>query len=94
MRRLFWMSVGAAAGIYGVRRLTRAAEALLPQNLALTARSLTEEIRQFVDDVRSASADREAELSEALGLEPRRRAIAGDLAASDPHAAHFRRGTR
>ncbi len=98
MRRLFWMSVGAAAGIYAVRRVSRAAEVLLPQNLVITAGSVSDSVRDFVEDVRAAMAQRENELTEALGLEPRpdttrRAAIRGDLAPVEPHPAQHRRGT-
>ncbi len=72
MRRLFWMSVGAAAGIYGVRRVRRAADAVTPEGLSRGVNTLAHSVRGFATDVRLAMAEREAELSEALGLDTTR----------------------
>ncbi len=67
MRRLFWMAVGAGAGIYAVRRLSRAAEAFTAAGLAS---GLGDSLRSFADEVRAGMAERELELRQALGLDP------------------------
>lgn len=72
MRRLFWIGVGAAAGIYVMRRLQQAAESLSPESLAASlsgvAAELGEALREFAVDVRAGMTERETELRLALGL--------------------------
>ncbi|MGN6331139.1 MAG: DUF6167 family protein [Motilibacteraceae bacterium] len=73
MRRLFWLGMGAAAGIYLARKVAQTAEAFTPQGIATgLAESLAilgDAVRDFADDVRAGSAEREALLVEALGIE-------------------------
>ncbi|MGH3321345.1 MAG: DUF6167 family protein [Streptosporangiaceae bacterium] len=63
MRRLFYLGAGAALGVYAMRRASRAAHALTPEGIA---QNVTERTRSFIDDVRIAAGEREAELRAAL----------------------------
>ena len=72
MRRLFWVAAGAAAGVYAVRRVQRAAQSLTPQGVAgslgAAVGELADAVREFAAEVRAGMAEREIELREALGL--------------------------
>lgn len=73
MKRVFWLGVGAAAGIYVARKLTRTAEALTPKGLAEqfadSLAILGEAVRDFGADVRAGMSEREAVLHTALGID-------------------------
>lgn len=73
MKRTFYLATGAAIGVVAMRRLTRAARAWTPEQLAGraagTAAVARDAVRDFAADVRHGTAEREAELREALGLE-------------------------
>jgi hypothetical protein len=69
MRRLFWVAVGAAAGIYAVRKVQKTMHAYSPSGLAERAEGVGGSIRAFAGEVRAGMADREAELREALGMD-------------------------
>lgn len=73
MRRLFWMAMGASAGVLVVRKLTRTARAFTPAGVASqvgdTAGNLADAIRDFAADVREAMIQREQELREGTGLD-------------------------
>ncbi|MFF5264096.1 hypothetical protein ACFY4C_34650 [Actinomadura viridis] len=91
MRRLFWLSVGAGAGIYATHRVKRRVEhiarTLSPESVA--ARAVTagqgagDRLRDFAHDVRTEMRAREAELREAVEMDqappeldgPRRRVL-------------------
>lgn len=86
MRRLFWVAVGAAAGIYAVRKVQKTLHAYSPAGLADRAgglgHSIGDSLAGFVHEVRSAMAERESELRDALGLNEKSRltpAQAADL---------------
>ena len=72
MRRLFWVAVGATAGVYAARRVTRAARAMSPDSagarVAGAFGDLATAVRDFTADVREGMAEREGELREVLGL--------------------------
>lgn len=68
MRRLFWVAVGATAGVYAVRKVQKTLHAYSPAGLAGRAGGLGESVKGFVDEVRSGMVEREAELRDALGL--------------------------
>ncbi len=72
MRRLFWMSVGAAGGIYAVRRVTRTVHTvgatLGPSGLATAVASVGDGLRALAVEIRTAMTEREVELREALGI--------------------------
>jgi hypothetical protein len=80
MRRLFWLGVGLAAGAVAVRQITRRAQAFTPGSMAGTVRDsaagLLDEVRNFVEDVRSGMAEREEQIrtamaeGELLGIDP------------------------
>jgi hypothetical protein len=91
MKRLFWLSVGAGAGIYASHRVRRRVERLArtwsPEgvaNRAITAgHNVGQRLRHFADDVRTEMRAREAELREAVKIDqappelesPRRRRV-------------------
>jgi hypothetical protein len=70
MRRLFWVAVGAAAGVYAVRKVQKTLHSYRPAGLADRATGLGGSVRVFADEVRAGMVRREAELREALGIEP------------------------
>jgi hypothetical protein len=74
MSKLFWIALGATAGVLVVRRLTRAAESLTPEGAADRVagglRNLGDAVREFTDEVRAGMAERDAELRYALGIAP------------------------
>ncbi|HTE72989.1 MAG TPA: DUF6167 family protein [Actinomycetes bacterium] len=70
MRRLFWVAVGAAAGVYAVRKAQQTLHAYSPGGLAERATGVGASWQAFTDDVRRNAAEREAQLREALGMEP------------------------
>ncbi len=69
IRRLFYVGLGAALGVFVTRRVMRAAQAwTTPQGLAGQAAHLGESARDFADDVRAAMDERETQLRGALGV--------------------------
>jgi hypothetical protein len=72
MKRLFWVALGATAGVLVVRALTRAAGNLTPDGAAdrmsTAVGGLSQAVREFGADVKIAMAERETELREALGI--------------------------
>jgi hypothetical protein len=70
MRRLFWVAVGAAAGVYAVRKAQQTLHAYSPGGLAERATGVGASWQAFTDEVRRNAAQREAQLREALGMEP------------------------
>src|SRR3712207_3255570 len=69
MRRLFWVALGAVAGVLVVRRLTRAVEAYTPAGVSRSLSDLGEGLRELADAVREGMAEREQELRIALGVD-------------------------
>lgn len=91
MRRVFWVALGATAGVVVVRRLTRTAERFTPagisQSLSGGLSGLTDAIREFTSEVRIGMAERESELREALGVDGRHDVTdAHTLGGADAHA--------
>ena len=70
MRRLFWLGIGLAIGGLVFRAVTKKAQAFTPQGIAgsvqQSAVGALESVRMFVDDVRDAMAEREAEIRAAF----------------------------
>jgi hypothetical protein len=70
MKRLVWLGIGLAVGALVVRKATRAARSLTPGGIASSAAEsaggLVESVRSFMDDVRSAMAEREQQIHDAL----------------------------
>jgi len=69
MRRLFWVALGAVAGVLVVRRLTRAVEAYTPAGVSRSLADLGDGLRELADAVREGMAEREQELRIALGVD-------------------------
>jgi hypothetical protein len=71
--RLFYIALGATAGVLIVRRLTRAAQQFTPEgvarNVSGAGKGLSGAVTGFVDDVRAGMAEREYELRSALGID-------------------------
>lgn len=91
IRRLVWVGVGVALGVYAVRQVSRTREALSPTGvgagLAGVGEALLARGRAMGEEFRVARAEREAELREALG-------IAEPPASTDPVASEDPRGDR
>lgn len=72
-RRLFYIALGATAGVLLVRKASQVAERFTPaglsQGVAGALGGLSEAIRGFGEEVRLGMAEREAELREGLGLD-------------------------
>ncbi|MBN9102967.1 MULTISPECIES: DUF6167 family protein [unclassified Pseudonocardia] len=68
MKRLFWLGVGVAAGVYASRRATAAAQALTPAgigaNIADGLRELGAGLGAFGAEVRAGMSEREQELTQ------------------------------
>ncbi|WP_066942641.1 DUF6167 family protein [Streptomyces lushanensis] len=73
LRRTFWFTAGAAAGVWATTKVHRKLRQLTPESLAAQAANKAidagHKVREFAVDVRAGMARREAELGEALGLE-------------------------
>jgi hypothetical protein len=69
MRRVFWIALGATAGVLVVRKLGKTARSYTPAGLADRAEGLGASLRYFADEVRAGMAEREIELREALGID-------------------------
>jgi F0F1-type ATP synthase membrane subunit a len=69
MKRLFWLIVGVAVGVYAVTRLKKRAQQLAPESLQQSAEKVASAIRHFGDEVRAGMAERETELRDALGID-------------------------
>jgi hypothetical protein len=71
--RLFYIALGATAGVLVVRRLTRAAQQFTPEgvarNVSGAGNRVSEALAGFVEDVRAGMAERESELRSALGID-------------------------
>lgn len=72
MRRLFWVVMGATAGVLIVRQVSKAARSVTPEGAAEKAGSavnnLADASREFKDDVKAGMAERDNELRDALGI--------------------------
>jgi hypothetical protein len=69
MRRLFWVALGATAGVLVVRKATKTVQAYSPSGMADSLSDLGEGLREMAGAVREAMADRETELRYALGID-------------------------
>ncbi len=67
MRRVFWIALGATAGVLVVRKLTKTAESYTPEGVAKGLAGLGEGLREMAQVVREAMDERDAELRLALG---------------------------
>ena len=78
MRRVFWIALGATAGVLIVRKLDQTIEAYSPAGVGRSLASVGDGLRELADVIREGMAERESELRVALGVD------AGTL---DPEAA-------
>lgn len=69
MKRIFWLIIGIAVGVYAVTRLKKRAQVLAPESLQESAAKVAAAIRHFGDEVREGMAERETELRDALGID-------------------------
>lgn len=69
MKRIFWLIIGIAVGVYAVTRLKKRAAVLAPESLQESAAKVAAAIRHFGDEVREGMAERETELRDALGID-------------------------
>ena len=85
MKRLFYVALGATAGVLIVRRVTKVAEAFTPAGMSESMGSavtrVADAVADFLDDLRVGMAEREAELRESLGI------TAAEIAESDSREA-------
>ncbi len=86
MSRTLWFVAGAGAGVYGMFRGRRAAEALTVDGLRDRVEALTLGARLFRDEVAQGTAERETELRERFGVLPH-----GRPELETPH--HSQKGT-
>ena len=72
-RRLFYVALGAVAGVLVVRKLTQAAHRLTPAGMQSSIGgglgNLADAIRDFGSEIRAGMAEREDELRSTLGLD-------------------------
>jgi hypothetical protein len=69
VKRIFWLFIGIAVGVYAVTRLKKRAQVLAPESLQASAAKVAAAIRHFGDEVREGMAERETELRDALGID-------------------------
>jgi hypothetical protein len=69
MRRMFYVALGATVGVLVVRRVSKAAAKWTPEGLAVQASGVGDRVTQWWALVQQGSAEREAELRGALGLD-------------------------
>ena len=72
-RRLFYITLGAVAGVLVVRKLTQTAQRFTPagvqESMVGALGGLSEAIRDFGEAIREGMAEREEELRTSLGLD-------------------------
>lgn len=75
MRRVFYIALGATAGVLIVRKLTQTAQRFTPEGMAEgvgnAGNRLADSLAAFAAEVRAGMAEREVELREALGIAER-----------------------
>ena len=69
MKRLFYVALGATAGVLIVRRVTAAANKWTPEGLATQAGGVGDRVAAWWAEVQHFAAEREVELRDALGLD-------------------------
>ncbi|HEU5354282.1 MAG TPA: hypothetical protein VFU65_07455 [Actinocrinis sp.] len=72
-KRVFWIALGATAGVLVVRKASKTLRKFTPSGIAEGAAGLPGSIgdafQGFADDVRAAAAEREFELYRVLGVD-------------------------
>ncbi len=69
MRRMFYIALGATAGVLIVRKATAVANKWTPEGIAAQAGGAGERLAAWWAEVQHFAAEREIELRESLGLE-------------------------
>lgn len=69
MKRLFWVALGATAGVLVVRRLTKTVDQYSPEGVGRSLSNLADAIRDAAEVVKEAMDEREQELRVALGVD-------------------------
>lgn len=69
MSKLFWLGLGAAAGVLAVRKATKTLQAYTPHGVVGSLGELGEAVREFAAAVREGMDAREGELRIALGVD-------------------------
>ncbi|MDP5226061.1 MULTISPECIES: DUF6167 family protein [Arthrobacter] len=73
MKRILWLSVGAAIGVVVFRKVNEAKGAIGPEGLNRAVGRLADSVYHFADQVRDGMREREDELRAALALDDRQR---------------------
>lgn len=81
MKRLFWFTVGTATGVYATRKVQQKLRSYTPAGWSAQAAGAVAEAGRFVQDVRAAMSEREAELNHTIGLTDSLPATESDLLA-------------
>jgi hypothetical protein len=69
VRRMFYVALGATAGVLLVRKVTAAANRWTPEGIAAQAGGVGDRMAVWWAEVQHHAAEREHELREALGLD-------------------------
>ena len=69
MKRLFWIALGATAGVLVVRKLTKTVDQYSPEGVGRSLSNLADAIRDAAEVVKEAMDEREQELRVALGVD-------------------------
>lgn len=69
MKRLFWVALGATAGVLVVRKLTKTVDQYSPEGVGRSLSNLADAIRDAAEVVKEAMDEREQELRVALGVD-------------------------
>lgn len=69
MKRVFWIALGATAGVLVVRKLTKTVDQYSPEGIGRSLSNLADAVRDAAEVVREAMDEREAELRVALGVD-------------------------
>jgi hypothetical protein len=94
VRRVFYVALGATAGVLVVRKVQKAARSYTPAGLADRADGSLATLRRFADEVRAGMVTREIELRDALGLDDARGDLSPGAAAElIEHPTRHRRST-
>ena len=80
MKRVFWIALGATAGVLVVRKLQKTVRSYTPAGLADRAEGFGASLRYFADEVRAGMSEREIELRGALGIDDASTSLSADLA--------------
>jgi hypothetical protein len=69
VRTVFWVTLGAVAGVLVAREVGKAARAYTPEGIGRSVTSVAEGLRELAEAVREGMDEREAELRLALGVD-------------------------